>query len=166
MKRIFPIVICAFMALASCQKKNAPLFRGDYSFKTSGSVTAQRISASNPTAFEITLPNEIGQMEIALLDRKNDSVVVVMNYMKNEVIVTHGHCQGNDIVLNDFRRNALKLSMDGNLEMTCEVNVRARGTMYDENTLVLNVTYRGEAALGGLKYNIKGDNIQTVATRN
>ena len=63
MKRIIPILFCCLLALASCQKKNAPLFRGDYSFKTSGSVTLDEISFVNdPASYTVSLPNEIGQL--------------------------------------------------------------------------------------------------------
>ena len=70
MKRIIPILFCCLMALTSCQKKNAPLFRGDYSFKTSGSVTLDEINAEDePASFTVSLPNEIGQLEISALDK-------------------------------------------------------------------------------------------------
>ena len=168
MKNIHPLlfVICSLLALASCQKKNAPLFRGDYSFKTSGSVTAKRANVSDPAMFNITLDNEIGQLQIANLDRKTDSVVVVMNYLNGEVIVTHAYCEGRNITFKDFKRSALRVSIDGNIGVLCEVNVETKGTMYEDNTLILDQTYEGEAAVGSLKYILYGDNIHTVATRN
>ena len=64
MKNIHPLlfVICALLALASCQKKNAPLFRGDYSFKTSGSVTLDEIvtngTINRGDIFNVTLTFE------------------------------------------------------------------------------------------------------------
>ena len=38
--------------------------------------------------------------------------------------------------------------------------------MYDDNTLILNMTYNGVAGVGLLKYKLYGDDIKTVATRN
>ena len=166
MKKTLLMLCCCLMALASCQKKNAPLFRGDYSFKTSGSVTAQNTFTSDPAEFNIVLNNEIGQLQIANLGRKNDSVVVVMNYMNGEVIVTHACCKDRDITFKDFKRSALRVSIDGNLDVLCEVDVKAQGRMYDGNTLVLNLTYDGEAAVGPIKYDLYGDDIHMVATRN
>ena len=169
MKNIHPLlfVICSLLALASCQKKNAPLFRGDYSFKTSGSVTAKRANVSDPAMFNITLDNEIGQLQIANLDRKTDSVVVVMNYLNGEVIVTHAYCEGRE-TSPSRTSNAVpcRVSIDGNIGVLCEVNVEAKGTMYEDNTLILDQTYEGEAAVGSLKYILYGDDIHTVATRN
>ena len=154
------------MALASCQKRNAPLFRGDYSFKTSGSVTAQNTFTCDPAEFNIVLNNEIGQLQITNLDWKNDSVVVVMNYMSGEVIVTHACCKGRDITFKDFKRSALRVSVDGHIDVLCEVNIKAQGRMYDGNTLILNLTYDGEAAAGPITYDLYGDDIHMVATRN
>ena len=44
------LTLCCLLALVACQKKNAPLFRGDYSFKTSGSVTLDEIDAEDEPA--------------------------------------------------------------------------------------------------------------------
>lgn len=166
MKRILPVLICGLLVLSSCQKKGINLFRGNYSFKTSGSITAKRAHVFDATEFNITLDNEIGQLQIAKLDRKNDSLVVVMNYMNGDVVVTHARCKGQNIIFKEFKHNSLKVSIDGNLDMLCEVNINAKGTMYDENTLVLNMTYSGVASVGLLKYNLYGDDIKMVAIRN
>lgn len=160
------LAICCLLALASCQKKNAPLFRGDYSFKTSGSVTARSTYTTNHKEFNIALKNEIGQLQIAKLDQSKDSVVVVMNYMNGDVIVTHACCNGRDITFKNFKHNLLDFSVDGNLDLRCEVNVAAKGTMYDDNTLILNMIYDGEAVMGPITYDLYGNDIRMVATRN
>jgi hypothetical protein len=166
MKRLLTILICGLLAFTACQKRGMQLFRGDYSFKTSGSITAKRANVFDPAEFHITLDNEIGQLQIASLDRKNDSLVVVMNYLNGEVVVTHAYCEGQNITFKDFKHNSLKVSIDGNIDVLCEVNVNAVGTMYDDNTMILNMTYDGEAGVGNLKYDLYGDDIKMVATRN
>ncbi|KWW25339.1 MAG: hypothetical protein F082_898 [bacterium F082] len=167
MKRIIPIVICAFMALASCQKKNAPLFRGDYSFKTSGSVTLEEIVPQGETGetFTVGLPNEIGQLEISTLDNGKDSVLVVMNTMGGEVVVTHAFCKDNEIFLRDFKKNTLLFTGD-TITLKNEVRVHATGQMYEDNTLILNMTYDGEAATNNRDFKIHGDDIRMAAIRN
>ena len=166
MKKTIIFGLFALLTLSACQKSGANLFRGDYSFKTSGSITAQRLFASEPAEFDITLNNEIGQLQIASLDKKKDSLIVVMNYMNDEVIVTHAYCKGQNIIFKDFKRSSLKISFDCNIDVLCEVNVKANGMMYDDNTLILNMTYNGVAGVGLLKYKLYGDDIKTVATRN
>ena len=166
MKRIIPILFCALMALASCQKKNAPLFRGDYSFKTSGSVTLDEINAEDePASFTISLPNEIGQLEISALDNGKDSVLVVMNTMGGEVVVTHALCQDNKIFLRDFKKNTLLFTGDS-LTLKNDLRVHASGQMYEDNTLILNMTYEGEAETNERSFKIYGDDIRMAAIRN
>ena len=166
MKRIIPIVICAFMALASCQKKNAPLFRGDYSFKTSGSVTLDEINTEDePASFTVSLPNEIGQLEISDLGNGKDSVLVVMNTMGGEVVVAHAHCKDNEIFLRDFKKNTLLFTGD-TITLKNEVRVHATGQMYEDNTLILNMIYDGEAETNNRDFKIHGDDIRMAAIRN
>ena len=168
MKNINPLlfVFCALLTLASCQKKNAPLFRGDYSFKTSGSVTLEEINPEDePTSYTISLPNEIGQLEISALDNGKDSVLVVMNTMGGEVVVTHALCQDNKIFLRDFKKNTLLFTGDS-LTLKNDLRVHATGQMYEDNTLIINMTYEGEAETNERSFKIYGDDIRMAAIRN
>ena len=163
------LTFCCLLALAACQKKNAPLFRGDYSFKTSGSVTLDEIVAESdtikPVTYTISLLNEIGQLEISDLDNGKDSVLVVMNTMGGEVVVTHAYCKDNEIFLRDFTKNTMLFTSDS-LTLKNEVRVQATGQMYEDNTLILNMTYDGEAQTSEREFKIHGDNIRMAAIRN
>ena len=163
------LAICFLMALAACQKKNAPLFRGDYSFKTSGTVTLDEIVAegetTEPVSYSVNLPNEIGQLEISDLGNVKDSVLVVMNTMGGEVIVTHAFCQDNEIFLKDFTKNTLLFTGDS-ITLKNEVRVSATGQMYENNTLIINMIYEGEAETNERSFEIYGDNIRMAAIRN
>lgn len=159
------------MTMASCQKSGINAFKGDYSFKSSGEVTAQRTTtiidpSIIPATFNFTLPNEIGQLEIRTLDKKEKTVVVVMNYMNDEVVVVHGTCEGQTITLDEFQRNALNISVDSYLSSSCVINVKAEGRIYDDNTIIFNMVYSGTATITNIDFNIQGDNIRMVATRN
>ena len=166
MKRIIPLFLCALMALVSCQKKNAPLFRGDYSFKTSGSVTLNEIDPEDePVSYTVSLPNEIGQLEIKDLDNGKDSVLVVMNTMGGEVLVTHAFCKDNEIFLRDFKKNTLLFTGDS-LTLKNDLRVKASGQMYEDNTLILNMIYEGEAETDDRSFTIYGDDIRMAAIRN
>jgi len=160
------LTFCCLLALVACQKKNAPLFRGDYSFKTSGSVTLDEINAEDePASYTVGLPNEIGQLEIKDLDNGRDSVLVVMNTMGGEVVVTHAFCRDNEIFLKDFTKNTLLFTGDS-LTLKNELRVHATGQMYENNTLILNMIYEGEAETNERTFEIYGDNIRMAATRN
>lgn len=169
MKRILLILICGLVALASCQKSGMHLFRGDYSFKTSGSVTMDEIVPEDdtiePVSYTISLPNEIGQLEISALGNEKDSLLVVMNTLGGEVVVTHAFCDGNEIFLKDFTKNTLLFTGDS-ITLKNEVRVQASGQMYEDNTIILNMIYDGEAETDERSFTIHGDNIRMAATRN
>lgn len=169
MKKTIIIAFLTLLALASCQKKNAPLFRGDYSFKTSGSVTLDEIvpegDTIEPVSFVVNLPNEIGQLEISDLGNGKDSVLVVMNTMGGEVVVTHALCKDNEIFLQDFKKNTLLFSGDS-ITLKNEVHVQASGQMYEDNTIILNMIYDGEAETNERNFTIHGDNVRMAAIRN
>ena len=167
MKKISILLsVFCLIALASCQKKNAPLFRGDYSFKTSGSVTLDEINAEDePASFTVSLPNEIGQLEISALDNGKDSVLVVMNTMGGEVVVTHAFCKDNEIFLRDFKKNTLLFTGDS-LTLKNDLHVHATGQMYEDNTLILNMIYEGEAETNERNFKVYGDDIRMAAIRN
>lgn len=171
MKKSIICLLFCLMAMASCQKSGINAFRGDYSFKSSGEVSAQRTASvinpsTIPASFNFTLPNEIGQLEIRTLDKKEKTVIAVINYMTGEVIVAHGTCEGQTITLDEFQRNALSISVDSYVSSSCVVNIKAEGHIYDDNTIVFDMVYSGTAMIANIDYNIQGDNIHMVATRN
>ena len=160
------LTLCCLLALVACQKKNAPLFRGDYSFKTSGSVTLDEIDAEDePAIYTVSLPNEIGQLEISDLGDGKDSVLVVMNTMGGEVVVTHAFCKDNEIFLRDFKKNTLLFTGDS-LTLKNDLRVKASGQMYEDNTLILNMIYEGEAETSERNFKVYGDDIRMAAIRN
>ena len=166
MKRIIFVLIFSLVAFTSCQKSGMQLFRGDYSFKTSGSVTLDEIDPEDePVSYTVSLPNEIGQLEIGDLDNGKDSVLVVMNTMGGEVVVTHAFCDGNEIFLKDFTKNTLLFTGDS-ITLRNEVRVQASGQMYEDNTIILNMIYDGEAETAERVFSIHGDNIRMAAIRN
>ena len=162
--------LCAFLALSSCQKSGINLFAGDYSYKTTGTVTVQRQpTLTNPqvsTSFEVELPTELGQLQIATLDKKEDSVIVVINQLNGDILVTHGHCEDDEISLCKFQRDALTLSIEGNNDLKFPITIKGTGHIYDGETIIFDLEYKGKAQLGDLTYNLNGKNIKMVAYRN
>ena len=160
------LTLCCLLALVACQKKNAPLFRGDYSFKTSGSVTLEEVDPEDePATYTVSLPNEIGQLEISDLGDGKDSVLVVMNTMGGEVVVTHAYCNDNEIFLRDYKKNTLLFTGDS-LTLKNDLRVKASGQMYEDNTLILNMIYEGEAETNERSFKVYGDDIRMAAIRN
>ena len=169
MKKQILIAVFALLAFTSCQKSGTNLFRGDYSFKTSGSVTMDEIvpegETYEPSSYTVSLPNEIGQLEISDLGDEADSLLIVMNTLGGEVIVTHAFCDGDEIFLKEFTKNTLLFTGDS-ITLKNEVRVQASGQMYEDNTLILNMIYDGEAETSERAFTIHGDNIRMAAIRN
>ena len=170
MKKTVLFLISCLLVLSSCQKKGINAFIGDYSFKSSGEVFIQKSSSNSssliPASFNFKLPDELGQLEIHTLDSKENTVIVIINYLDGEVITTEGTCEGQEIELKPFSRNAMKLSVYSILSSNCVINITATGHIYDDSTIVLDMVYDGTATIANLIYNIHGNNIQMVAVRN
>lgn len=169
-KTLLLAVFCCLLTLVSCQKSGVIAFQGEYSFKTSGEVFVQRESTETPeiipATFTVALPNEMGQMEIHTMDKSDDKVLVIISYMDGEIIVTEGVCDGQDIEIEEFTRNALNLSIYSYLSANCLVNIKATGHIYDGSTIVFDEVYDGNATIANVNYKIHGNKIKTVATRN
>ncbi len=166
MKKSIFIILCGLIAFTSCQKRSTQLFRGDYSFKTSGSVILDEIDAEDePSSYTVSLPNEIGQLEISELGSGKDSVLVVMNTMGGEVVVSHALCKDNEIFLRDYKKNTLLFTGDS-ITLKNDLRVSAKGQMYEDNTLILNMTYEGEAESNERSFKVYGDDIRMAAIRN
>lgn len=163
---------CCLLTLASCKKSGVNLFAGDYSFKTSGeiSITATtQIDDNNvtiPASLDVTLSNNIGQMNISVSDKKNDEVIVVINYMDDDVIVTTGTCDGDRIVLEPFQHDVLPVSVSSLFTNDYSIKVGGEGRIYDGNMIVLDMSYSGKASIGSVKYTIRDKDIKMVAYRN
>ena len=78
-------IISAIVLLSSCGKISR--FQGNYSFKTSGTVTMERASVNDATKEEIksALTSESGQMNI--LSKGGDSLIVTMSIIGGDVVV-------------------------------------------------------------------------------
>ena len=165
MKKIL-ILMFALAMLTSCHKKGIPLFIGDYSYKMSGSVelTPDDDSMLEPIQLEIT--NEIGNLQISKLDKKEGSVMVVMNAVNGGLSTATAYCEGKEIVFDEFEHSLKLTNIAQGINTNCVVNVEAEGMMYDDNTIILNLSFSGEQTYLGNDYTIQGDNIILVAYRN
>ena len=163
---------CCLLAFTSCKKSGVNLFAGDYSFKTSGEVSIKataEIDDNNvtiPALLNISLSNDIGQLNISVSDKKNDEVIVVINYMNGDVITTTGTCDGQTIYLDEFQRDILPVSISTLFTDYSVITVSGTGQMYDENMIVFDMSYKGNATIGSVTYKIRDKDVKMVAYRN
>ena len=164
MKKIF-LFLLVLALLPACHKNGIPLFTGDYSYKMSGSVELSPSDlALDPIQLDIT--NEIGNMQISKLDKEDGSVVVVMNAVNGGLSTTTAYCEGKNISFEDFEHRLKLTNIASGINTNCVVSVEAEGTMYDDNTIIINARFSGEHTYLGNEYTIEGDDILIVAYRN
>lgn len=170
MKRILLVFLLAITALSlnSCRKSGVSLFAGDYSFKSSGevSIIAEAGNVVIPAALNVSLINEVGQLNISVSDKDNDEVLVVINYLNGDVITTTGTCSGNTIELDEFYRSCLPVSVTTWSGTTSSIKVGGTGHIYDNDMIVFNMTYTGKGSLDEVSYIIKDKDVKMVAYRN
>ncbi len=169
MKRLF-LVLIATLALTSCHKSGVSLFEGDYSFKTSGEISINvegqidTLDVNIPASLDVSLANDVGQLNICASGKENGQVIVVMNYLNGDVVVTSGTCNGNTLELSTFQRNVLPVSVSSLLS-NFSILVSGTGRMYDD-MIVFDMSYKGKASIGTVSYKIKEKDVKMVAYRN
>ena len=174
MKKSILFFITCFLVifLSSCRKSGVDLFSGDYTFKSSGVIsiraetTIDSIDVNIPASLDIDLSNDIGQLNISVADIDNNEVVVVINYLNGDVVVTDGTCDGDRITINEYKRHNLPISVNTLTDFSHDIKVSATGRIYDEDMIVLDMDYSGKASIGTVKYKVKDKDIKMVAYRN
>ena len=171
-KALLFLALCCSIALSSCKKDGVRLFVGDYSFKTSGdlaiSVEAEYEGEDLPipASLNLSLSNDIGQLNISSVDKESGEVMVVINYLCGDVVTTTGFCDGDEIELDEFRRTILPVSISTFISTYYYIKVSGKGRIYDDNTIVFDMKYNGKGSVGSVTYKIRDKNVKMVAYRN
>lgn len=166
MKKIAILSLFALMALTSCHKKGVPLFCGDYSYKMTGTVVFEPVDSTALPTIELSITNEIGSLDISTLNRKEGTVMVVMNAMDGELSTTSARCSGTKITFDRFERTLRLTNIASGINTRCKVDVGGEGVIYDDETMIVDVRFSGRHTYLGKEYDIKGDDILMVAYRN
>ena len=174
MKKILFVILLAisFTGLTSCKKSGVNLFAGSYSFKSSGEISITAITAIDsvnypiPASLNINLTNDIGQLDISVSDKKNDQVIVIINYLNGDVVTTTGTCEGLEIDLDEFNRSILPVTLTTLTFNDLDIKVSGTGKIYDEDKIVFDMSYRGKIKIGSVTYKIQDQDIKMVAYRN
>lgn len=168
-KYSYIVLLLSMLSLLSCQRGGVNLFRGDYSYKISGSLTMEEIvndTSVEPRIMHFRLDDEIGQMEISTLDKKENLVNVTMNTMGGSVHVTRGHIEGKTIVFDTFNRFITLKDNTIPAPLSCEVDVSGQGELFDNKTMLITLDYNGEYKFLNNTFIITDTDIVMVAQRN
>lgn len=160
-KNIYCVALLAMiLMLGSCNKAVDPLV-GDYSYKTSGTVSVQ--TSTDTTTHQ--LAETYGQMNIIDL-HSDDSIMIVMNEWEGKVYTIKCVAHEGGYIIPQYVKS---IRINGLTSIYNKYDVYASGTatIYDKKTIVIHETYTGiihpdfsDTAL------VEGNSILTIAQRN
>ncbi|MCQ2115000.1 MAG: hypothetical protein MJZ07_02215 [Bacteroidales bacterium] len=150
----------AAVTLAGCQKEGVNRFKGNYSFKTSGTLTVQS-DEEDSEPFTLSLGNESGQMDVTVVDGKEGQLLITMNVLGGDMVVYYCSAEGKDLILEESARHLTFASLPVPLDVTAS----GEGQRY-ENILLLNLRYEGEYRANDRTYTIVDSDIVCRAKLN
>lgn len=174
MKKIFCIA-AAVLALVSCQSKSgSELYQGNYSFKTSGSLTLDvtghividGVNTDIDEEISFDLLSEMGQMDIIPVNDRSSELKITMNILGGDVY-TADAAVGEHLSVTSFERKVV-VNVRG-VSGSIPVKVTGYADKYD-NTIIFKLVYTGSRQLEGdvysLDVNIVNSDVRCVAKLN
>lgn len=137
--------------LTSCEKEGNMLFRGYYSFKTSGVIEVERTmtypqdGTVTVDTLQISLASESGQMNILSSDDKAGEMFVTMNVIGGDAVVLDATTSGTDMTVGPNSR--VITFLDGVDRVTLNVAVNGSARKY-EDVVIFDLDYSGEGSVG------------------
>lgn len=160
-------------ALCSCSKEGPARYKGNYSFKTSGTICARQISEPAdtllPSDVTIKLVTESGQMDIT--PSGGDAMLVTMNVTGGDMLVYNAKADGEDLVITADKRSIILDFPDSEgskilpPSVRAEIGISGSGQRYD-NIILFKFIYTGEFQVGNTKYEIYSSDIDCRAKVN
>ena len=163
---IYKAATCLAEAAELCSRKRKEginLNKGDYSFKTSGSITLEKKAVeSNETTNEtISLAPESGQMSVLKIDESSGKVT--MNIIGADVMVFDAIIDGDHRQLKETERIITISEALQKPQLKCKVS--GVGEKY-ANTIIFSLNYTGGGSSALYNYNITESDVKCVAKLN
>ena len=153
--------------LSSCTKEGVDLFEGNYSFKTSGTLTIEKTllesidESAEPTTETLALTTESGQMNI--LKEDDSHVIITMNIIGSDVLVMKAEVRKDILNLTDAKRTVSL--RDGTATATLDCTVSGYAKKYDD-TVIFTLHYEGAGSSTLHNYTITSSEVTSVARIN
>ena len=145
MKKTIILVLAAAMSLASCSREGVNLFRGNYSFKTSGTMTATVTVAdtveTRTEEMTVSVVTEQGQMDILAVDADEGTAIITMNVLAGDVYTMDAVADGEELSIEPFER-MLDVTLTGIGKVTVPVTVEGTAHRYS-NVVIFDLAYIG-----------------------
>lgn len=166
--RFFSFVAVIMAMSTACHKTGTNLFKGNYSFKTSGFVTMNAVSEIDSTSYKVTLDSENGQMNILERNESNGDMAITMNIVGGPVLVMQAHAEGIALTLEPVERTITVRNENG---LPMEMDVKMSGVADKINDVAMfSFKYEGQKEVetidGPVKYTISDTQVVCVAKEN
>ena len=155
MKRFISVLLAfatVLASLSSCQKDGVSLFDGNYSFKTSGTMTLRKHNViSEPITARLLV--ESGQMDITDMG-EDGRMLITMSVAGGDILALYGSAQGKELVLDEQTRMVGVNLLGGEaISSKQEVTVEGSASRY-EDIVLFNLEYSGTITVAGSEYDI------------
>ncbi len=163
-------VVC--LACLGCKPEGVKLFRGDYSYETSGMMTA--VAGDVRVDFPLTMN---GQIDILGMDGKKDEVKVIKREMTIDISVVGGVsaqtmvyeidavADGDSIFFEPYV-NDMTVVLNDTLQGSGKVRVTGVGVMYEDH-IMIKEQYQGVLMDGDVQVGtLSAVDVRTAAERN
>lgn len=157
------------MAVA-CTKEGAPRFKGNYTFKTSGTVTVRPSGDEGAEQTVISLIDENGQLDVVMTDRNSGDMVVAMNIVGGSVLTFNAVAEGRTLTITPFTRHLVipvedDSAIGGTALPEAAVTVSGYAERYTD-ALLFWIEYTGTYTVDGVEYEIVDSDISCWAKEN
>ncbi len=166
------------LSVSSCSKEGVKRFSGNYSFKTSGTITAMAVSAEGTDdgtataegdgTVTVNLTAESGQMTIVTSDKSDGEMIVAMNILGGDVITFNAKADDKTLTIEPFTRTLtlhVGTIFTDLVSVETTVTVSGEAQRYD-SSLLFNLTYEGSYTHLGTEYRIISSDVQCWAKSN
>lgn len=164
-------ILTTMAVFCSCTKEGEKLFKGNFSFKTSGSLTTE-VTVETPldtsiAIFNSAIATEQGQMDIISLGGDNGEMMITMNVLNGDMRCFKATAKGSILELEPTEAHIKADIKNSTTALT--VTVSGTAERYD-NIIIFNLKYEGEKSseiVGRTEHiKIKDSDIRCVAKMN
>ena len=155
----------------SCTKEDAARFEGDYSFKTSGTLTISADGTDGTgegTPQTVSLVPESGQMEMVKKGKSKNDMVITMNILGGDAVV-FGNASADERVLTLLepyteRRVAVTAAGSSGIGYA-DVTISGSAEKFTD-VVLFSLEYSGTVTIGDTVYTIIASDVDCVAHEN
>lgn len=166
------LCLAAAISLSACSKEGPGLFKGNYTFKTSGTVSAvvsiESPDESGSSTLDLNLVTEQGQMDIISTGGEDGEMIVTMNVLGGDARSFRAHAAGDVLEIEPFdTRVSMQIARHGTATVT--VTVSGTASRYG-NVVIFDLVYEGggvsEIGDSTAEVEIVGSSVQCIAKLN